>query len=164
MNVELKRVTNNVEDVNAIMDMMFHEPGIQEIFNGKQKRLLFSPFTLLIRVNSENIGFFYLVDEQVPNILFLDVGIIQKYRGKGIGRDVLEIIPDIHCSEFIICETKKDNIAANKNSSSVGVLVSETEDRNFYLMQKDRLEEFIDSDGLEKLSKKFKSTNVKQLS
>ena len=162
MNIELKRVTNNQKDLNTIMHMMFNEPGIKDIFSGKKTRLLFSPLTYIIEVDSKDIGFFNLVDEQVEGIFFVDLGIIKEYRGKGIAKEVLSTIPSIKCSNFIVSEVKKDNIPANKVSSQIGVMVTETEDRNFYLMQKERLEEFIDSNGLEKLSKKFQTK--KQLS
>lgn len=157
MEINYRPVTKEPKDFNKIINMMYSSPGIKEIFYGKETRVYLSPFILMIQDQDKDIGFAYLVDEQVDGMYFVDVGILEEYRGKGIGKDVLEEFQHLPTKWFIMGETKKDNVLANESSKKYGVVVAETEDRNIYLLQKDRLEEFIDSDSLEKLahSRKF---------
>ena len=155
MNITLKEVFDQRSDYNTIIHMMYNEEGICEIFNGKADRVLFSPKIFIICVDQKEVGFIYFVNEKVEDMFFVDMGLLKKYRGLGIGKKVLQMIHDKNYKDFLIGETKKDNVSANEVTKECGVLIGETEDRNFYLLQKERVEEFIESNGFEKLSKKF---------
>lgn len=164
MNIFLEDIYYNSSAIFEVEDMMITESSIKDIFQGKYKRLLASRYIYMIHKGEENIGFTYLVDEGVDsNILFLDMGLLKRYQNQGIGTKVLEKLVNMDFDEFIIGETKKNNISTNIIGKRIGVKVADTEDRNFYLLQKDRVEEFIDYNGLEKLSKRFNTKTNKKL-
>lgn len=79
------------------------------------------------------IGFANLIREkQNPNFLFLDVGIIEEYRGKHVAAQILEELKEI--PKYIIVETKEDNLLANKsleNRTAFMFKYNDTKCRNY---------------------------------
>lgn len=154
-NISLKQANDN-DSSEIIMNMMNNEAGIKDVFAGKMDRLMSSQISLLIQQDNQNIGFVNLVTERCNyDYLFVDMGIIEKYRGQGIGKQVLTMISQLDTEEYILGETRTDNTLANGSVNGIGCYLATFGDRNIYLLQKDKLEKFIDENHLEKLDKHF---------
>lgn len=135
---------------SKIRHMMENETGIKEIFGNKISRLISSPISMLIMEDLNPIGFINLVNENIEDLLFLDMGIIEKYRGQGYGTKAIQTLIEIsdgYIWEFIIGKTKKTNIFANAMASTNAALVYSTEEGfNYYIFPASRKEEFENSD------------------
>ena len=135
-----------------------------EVFKDRMDRLRSSEVSTLIMVNDEVAGFVNLVRENRNyDFLFLDMFILEEYRSRKIGSKVFEILQNEGIKDMIIAETKQSNISANKTANNCCVKLGCFEDRNIYLVQKDRLEEFIDNNYMEKLAKHYEKDSVKKL-
>lgn len=167
-NIILKQTNwNSQKDYSDLYSMMNTEDGIKEIFSDRQDRLMTTAISWLITANSNHIGFINLVEEKAEhNFLFLDMGIIKEYRGKGYGKKFLEEVKQIVEKEkdfpFILMETRKANDNANCIGKDIGCFLTEIEDRNIYLLQRSRLQEFIDANQMEELAKHFTKENDKR--
>lgn len=136
--------------------MMGHEPGIKEIFYLKRNRLYSSQLAALIRVDDIDVGFLNVVDEGLRNMLFIDQGIIERYRGCGYGKEaIISLINEGIFDEYLIGETKKNNILANNSASKIATLVHQNNDRNYYLFN-NNLNQFLNSNEYKVLVKRFK--------
>lgn len=140
--------------------MMAHEPGIKEIFYNKRERLFCSALACLIKEDHNEIGFLNLVNENISNILFLDQGILRKYRGIGYGQESIKKLLLCSFNEYIIGETKKTNILANASAQKISKLVYETNDNNYYLFQKERNNEFLDSKEFYEMKKNIEKQKI----
>ncbi|MDD3453010.1 MAG: hypothetical protein PHN42_01865 [Bacilli bacterium] len=141
--------------------MMGHEDGIKEVFYYKRDRLTCSKAAILICDNDNDIGFLNVVDQGLKNLLFIDQGIIEKYRGKGYGSKALQILADSNIfKEYLICETMDNNILANYCVSKIGKFLFSYDDRNFYLLQSEKYNEFINSEEFNKLEKHIKGKRL----
>lgn len=130
------------EDVQLIVDYTRQS----DIFYTKVNRVLFSNVQTIICKNGEPIGFLNLVDERVKGALFMDMFIEEAYRGNGYASLAYKSLErKFTGDEFILAETKKDNIGANLSLLKNGTLIKEKDDTNFYLMNKNRVEEFLNS-------------------
>ena len=136
--------------------MMKEELGIKEIFKNKTNRLASADYCCLILDDQEEVGFFSLVEEKLnKEFYFLDMGIKEKYQRQGIGAEVKQRILNLDCiGRFIIVETKEDNAKAigSMENKNIGIRLFEKKGRVFYLLQKDKIEEFIEKDGMQKLA------------
>lgn len=165
-NIVLKQTDwDSQEDNTSLYSMMNDEEGIREIFGGRYDRLMTTSNSWLIKANDNNIGFINLVTEKANhNFLFLDMGIIKAYRGKGYGKKFLEEVQSkVEDSNlpYVLMETRCDNDSANGVSKSVGCYLTTFGDRNVYLLQKARLQEFIDTNQMEELAKHYEKENSK---
>ena len=80
---------------------------------------------------------------------------------KGTGTEILKQIINGDDKEFILGETKKDNERANKIINKTGgILVAENKNINIYLLQGNRLEEFIAANGLEVITQRFSDPKI----
>lgn len=167
-NIVLKETDwNSQKDYTDLYSLMNTEEGIREIFGGRDDRLMTASNSWLIKANDNNIGFINLVTEKANyNFLFLDMGIIKAYRGKGYGKKFLEEVQHITEREedfpYVLMETKQDNDNANGISKGVGCYLTTFGDRNVYLLQKSRLQEFIDTNQMEELAKHYEMGNSKK--
>ena len=133
-------------------------------FADKMSRLYTSAYTALIKVDNKVVGMANLVTEKMDyNFLFLDMVIKPNYRGNGYAKQALEKISKFNTKAMIIAETKKDNIRANKAIEEIGILVTEIEDRNIYLVQKGRYVEFLENGYMTLLGKHFEKPSNKKL-
>lgn len=133
---------------------------IGKIFGGRLDRLLTADMLSTIYDNEKSklIGFANLVvEKQNHNFYFLDVGIIKEYRGKHVASYILEELKNI--SQFIIVETKQNNVLANKSLKNRTAFLFEKSDRNIYLLQKDRYHEFMDNGYYDKLTHHYNEPN-----
>ena len=141
--------------------MMGHEPGIKEIFYNKRQRLFCTALACLIKEGRTELGFLNLVSENVDNILFLDQGILQKYRGMGYGKEAIRtLLLYNNFQEYIMAETKKTNILANSSAQKISKLVYETDEKNYYLFQKERVNQFLDSKEFYEMKKDIEKQKI----
>ena len=157
----------NQKDYSDLCDMMDKEDGIKEIFGGRSDRLMATDNSWMIKANDKNVGFINLVTEKANHrFLFLDMGIIKAYRGKGYGKRFLgkvqKIVEENDYFTYVLMETKQDNDSANKISKDVGCYLTSFGDRNVYLLQKSRLQEFVDTNQMEELAKHYENGNSKR--
>ena len=149
---------------NEVVYMMNNIIGIKEIFKDRIDRLSTSIYSCLIKMDEKTVVFVNLVEEKNnKNFLFVDMGIIPEFRNKSICNDILTYFSNFPTKEFIIGETKVDNQYANKAAAKVGILVLTNQDSNFYLIQKNRYEEFIQNNCLEQLKEHIEKGNQKKL-
>ena len=153
--MNLKLVTNIGGSYNSVARMiinyMVNESGIKEIFATKVSRLASSDISALIEVDGNYVGFVNLLKEYTKNMLFVDIGILEQYRGNGYAKAALEYIKDLDIKEYIMLETKSSNEAASTLASNAGCLVYQHDDRNFYLLRKELKDEFVSSDDYDDL-------------
>lgn len=142
--IHLKNVFT-LEDKENLWELMEKEKGIKEIFHDKQDRVNSSVVSCLIKKEEETVGFFLLAKEAVDGIYFLDMGIKKEYRNKKIAQVICEEIIKLSLPEFIIAETKVTNIGANKSLVPYSSLIHNVEDINYYLLDKNRKQEFLGS-------------------
>ena len=154
------------KDSNDMYHMMNREDGIRDVFVGRTDRIINADISWMIQAGNKNIGFINLVVEKCNyNYLFLDMGIIKEYRGKGYGKKFLtEVQQLVEANDlpFVLMETTKDNNNANGVGKGIGCFITEVGDRNIYLLQKSRLQEFIDSNQMEELAKHYGKENCKK--
>ena len=86
-----------------------------------------------------------MAKEVIDGIYFLDMGIKKEYRNKKIAQAICEEIIKLSLPEFIIAETKVTNIGANKSLAPYSSLIHNVEDINYYLLDKNRKQEFLGS-------------------
>ena len=159
------KLVGAMDDCNSakVYFMMNNEKGIQEIFAGRLDRLLSSEFSWLIVLDEEEVGFANLVREKSNyDFLFLDLGIKEKYRGKGIGTEVLRLLTEMPINNYVLLETKINNISANKINQKVGCLIDTIGEQNYYLLQTGRVKEFIDSNMMRKLGEHLNTSSLKK--
>ena len=158
----MKISTHPYDEVGMkINHMMAHENGIKEIFYDKKDRLVCSQAAILISVDNNDVGFLNVVNQGLENILFIDQGIIEKYRGKGYGREALQKLLDSKLfEEYLICETKDNNTLANSSIQKIGKFIFSYDDRNFYLLQKEKYDDFINSEELIQLKNNVKGKRL----
>lgn len=124
------------------------------VFYGKTDRFTANSVSCLIYRDDEPIGFLNIGDEglSTDNILFLDILVDEKYRGKGYGSKAYSNFKSRFSDDcFIIAETKESNIGANKSFGKNGVMFYSYNGLNYYLMDKNRLEELKNSPSYDRL-------------
>lgn len=140
------RNTMSYKEDLIVRKYMLEAEGIQQIFFDKEDRYKVATCRCLIFKDEKTIGFINIVPEMIKGVLFIDMGIIKKYRGKGYGKKALEdFFRKFECDEFIIAETKNNNVLANSSANNFGTLVYQKDDINYYLMN-GKLEKFKNSE------------------
>ncbi len=105
------------------------------VFAGKLARFGTSYYSYLIRFDNKDIGFIYATPERrYTNGLFIDMALLNEYRGKGIGKEVLERFCLMHNDIYMFGEVLEDNKASNIISSKVGAEIAP----GYYLFPKDK--------------------------
>lgn len=141
--------------------MMGHEKGIREIFYDKRDRLYCSVIACLIKEGHNEVGFLNLVKENVDNILFLDEGIIERYRNRGYGAEAIRMLLLYNnFDEYIIGETKRNNIGSNKSAIRISNLVYQTNEKNYFLFQKEKTNKFLCSEEFYEMKKNIEKQKV----
>ena len=85
----------------------------------------------------EDIGFVMIVTNPRNNMNEIDMGIVEKHKGKGYGTLALGILKDIIIENGleVSIQTSKENIAANKSIISNGFSLSRNDkDCNYYVL------------------------------
>lgn len=150
--LKLVDVTPSDDELLKVRIMMYEEPGIREVFNGRGDRLATSHKVYIIMNDNQEVGFANLVvEKQNYNFYFLDMGIKENYRGNGIATEVLQTLKNINCKPIII-ETRENNTLANCSAERIGCMLMSKDNKNYYLLQKERYNEFIDNGYLDKLT------------
>ena len=136
----------------------------EEVFKNRLDRHGSSEVSTLIIYNGKVAGFVNLVREKRNyEMFFLDMVILEEYRHKKIGKKVFELLQSYNFKDPIIAETKIDNIGANKTAKEACIQIATIDDRNIYLVQKERIKEFIDKGYMEKLAKHFEKDTDKKM-
>ena len=147
-----------LECFDEVLYLINNDLEISKIFKGRQDRLATSVMLSTIYHKDKLIGFANLIREkQNQNFLFLDVGIIEEYRGKHVAAQILEELKKT--PKYIIVETKEDNLLANKSLENRTAFMFKYNDRNIYLLQKDRYNEFIENGYYDQLIEHYNTQN-----
>lgn len=164
MTTKLVDVSDDYKELCKIANYMRGDKYISEVFKDRIDRLASSRFSFMIRRNNKDIGFVNLVIEKGNHdFYFVDIGLKEEYRNKGVGTEILKKLQEMDFDRFVLLEVKNDNEAANISINKVGVKVTTIGNINYYLLQKDRVQEFIDGDYLEKLSNHVSIKSKKDL-
>lgn len=143
---------------DKIVELINLDKKIKSVFGGREDRLYTAHTLSMIYDKDKLIGFANLIREkQNQNFLFLDVGIIEEYRGKHVAAQILEELKEI--PKYIIVETKEDNLLANKSLENRTAFMFKYNDRNIYLLQKDRYNEFIENGYYDQLIEHYNTPN-----
>lgn len=154
VNLRQKPFDNVFENV---IEIIKSDTGIQSAYNNHQSRIISGVYTSLIEHEEKAIGYINLTPESTREFLLLDIGIIEKYRGKGYSELALRKLLYINFKQYIIAQVKNSNIPSNKMANKVGINVCNLGDNNIYLLQSDREVEFREEDGIQKLKTHFLS-------
>ena len=115
--IDLKIKTGKEHVMECFDDIMYlikNDPAISKVFKGREDRLLTARMLSTLYDGDKLIGFANLVKEkQNPRFLFLDVGIIEEYRGRHVASKILEDLKGIE--KYIIVETQQSNFLGNKS-------------------------------------------------
>ena len=117
---------------------------------GREDRVVASEILQLITYNGHDVGFIYAtVEQRYKDGLFIDMALLKKARGNGIGRIALEKISNNYAdNKFLIGEAKKENVASNIISEICGAKIPFDNDEqigfNYYIFPKTKLQEFLE--------------------
>lgn len=144
----------SIEDYFFINNLMYTEPGIKEIFYGKESRVVCAYDVFLIKLDDINIGYIYATYEKLDSFGFVDMAIKKKYSGQGYSKiAVLEFIKYYltnypNTRFYLIGETKIYNDAANNSVKDIGKYLFRVDDRVFYLINKEMYEDLIETNNI----------------
>lgn len=125
---------------HEILDLIQSDATLRETFTGSRNtvsRLLNACYVAFIKLGTEDIGFVMIVNNPRNDMNEIDMGIIEKYRGKGYGTMALGILKDLIIDNGldISIQTSKDNIAANRSILNNGFSLSRNDkDCNYYIL------------------------------
>lgn len=148
--IVLREATSN-DDYIFIRNLFYSEPGIREIFSGKESRLICVFHNFIIELDNKPIGFINTVNEHLDKFLFVDMGIMENYCGKGYGKRALLELRKFYLSKFpnyryyLIGETRCSNDPANVAALKTGMFLLKNNDLNYYLINEDRYDDLKDS-------------------
>ena len=155
--IDLKIKTGKEHVMECFDDIMYlieNDPAISKVFIGREDRLLTARMLSTLYDGDKLIGFSNLVKEkQNPHFLFLDVGIIEEYRGRHVASKILEDLKRIE--KYIIVETQQSNFLGNKSLENRTRKLFEVGSRNVYLLQEDKYDEFVEKGYLDLLKKHY---------
>ena len=139
---------------DEITELINSDEAINKVFAGREDRLLTARMLSTLYDGDKLIGFANLVKEkQNPRFLFLDVGIIEEYRGRHVASKILEDLKRIE--KYIIVETQQSNFLGNKSLENRTRKLFEVGSRNVYLLQEDKYDEFVEKGYLDLLKKHY---------
>ena len=125
---------------HEILDLIQSDSTLRDTFTGERNtvsRLLNACYVAFIKLDNEDIGFVMIVTNPRNNMNEIDMGIVEKYKGKGYGTLALGILKDIIIENGleVSIQTSKENIAANKSIISNGFSLSRNDkDCNYYVL------------------------------
>jgi len=135
---------NVLEYEKIIRDFLSNEN--EDSIDEKIKIIEFSNHKCLIFNKEKLIGFLYLT-KKIDNVYFVDIFINKNYRNQGIGSyafDCLKIVA--HLKEFLILKNSKNTSSENDLTENLGLLIHETVENRYYLMQFERISEFFNNE------------------
>ena len=141
-----------------------HRERIGYEFVGTHRRFKAALISFLIVENNEDIGFIYLTDEEKPEMFFLDISILRKHRGKGIGYEAIKELLDRYkncgVKNFILAEVEPDNEACLNVMKKLGsIQVAE----KYFLLQPERINEFKNFIVNESIDLMTATSNIKDV-
>ena len=113
-----------------------NDTDIRSIFYERYDRLDTAEFISKIELNDkETIGFLNLVNENLDKTLFLDIAILKQFCNQGLAkRAIISLINSDYSNKYLVADTSKDNISANRMLNFFGDSFYETEDRSYYFL------------------------------
>ena len=150
-----------------IINMMNNVSGINDVFKNREDRVLTSAYSMLIMKDEIIVGFINLVVEKEDyDFLFIDMGIKPEYRKQGIGKYVINEIRkemnEVNEEAYIIGQTKKNNKGGNGCIKNQACYIGDYEDTNLFLLQEEKVKEFIDDGYYTKLMSHLEKDNKKK--
>lgn len=165
IDIDLKIKTGKEHVMECFDDIMYlvkNDPDISKVFKGREDRLLTARMLSTLYDGDKLIGFANLVKEkQNPHFLFLDVGVIEEYRGRHVASRILENLKGVQ--KYIIVETQQSNFLGNKSLENRTRKLFEVGSRNVYLLQKDKYDEFVEKGYLDLLKKHYDKPSSRML-
>lgn len=144
-------------NVRKIFDNSDYE--IKRVFYEQYQRLDMAEFVSLIQSSThQTLGFLNLVDENIPNTLFLDLAVIKQFRNRQIGKKaIIELLEKYEISKYLIAETQINNNSANHMLEFFGDFVFQERDIRYYFIEGKRsYNEFLQDSAFEKLKQQAK--------
>ena len=167
MEIKLLDVTEKIPHNDRALrvgKIISSDKDINDLFGDRWDRMYSGVFTYLITCDNKDVGFINVLFERDDNeFLVVDMGIKKRYRNKGIGTKAMQLLKEKNIPKFIIAETEKTNISGISSLDNIGIQIAESPEQAYYLIQKERIEEFIDNDYLEKLNVHFGVEQIKLL-
>lgn len=128
---------------HEILDLIQSDATLRETFTGSRNtvsRLLNACYVAFIKLGTEDVGFVMIVNNPRNDMNEIDMGLIEKYRGKGYGTIALGMLKDLIIDNGldISIQTSKNNIAANRSILNNGFSLSRNDkDCNYYVLDDD---------------------------
>lgn len=99
-------------------------------------RIISSFMNFSVYLNETFIGIVNLNTESTDDFVFLDIYLLDCYQGLGYGKEITSHFKNSfrNNDELLIAQTKNNNIKANKALTSLGSLIIEHKDNNYYLL------------------------------
>ena len=125
---------------HEILDLIQSDTTLRDTFTGSRNtvsRLLNACYVAFIKLGNKDIGFVMIVNNPRNNMNEIDMGIIEKYKGKGLGTKALGMLKDLIIDNEldVSIQTSKENIAANKSILNNGFILSRNDDNsNYYVL------------------------------
>ena len=125
---------------HEILDLIQSDATLRGTFTGSRNtvsRLLNACYVAFIKLGNEDVGFVMIVNNPRNGMNEIDMGIIEKHRGKGYGTVALGMLKDLIIDNGldISIQTYKDNIAANRSILNNGFSLSRNDkDCNYYIL------------------------------
>lgn len=129
--IKIKRAKEN--EYTEIYKIIHSDQTLTETFTHNRQSRLINSVSYFIELNNKIIGFISLVEEKEG--YGVDIGLIEGYRGKGIGKHCLKYITDLMKEQKVkfFLETEVSNKAINKINNDLGfVKIKTIGNRNIY--------------------------------
>ncbi len=152
-------LADNQEKISEIFDMMTEDNGIKDYYEDKLSSIIKSAYSFIIKCDDKTAGFINLLREaEYEKFLFLDIGIKDEYRNRGIATDMIKFIASLPLKDYVFI--KSNNQYINKAIIKLGCKkIIEYQNDNIYLLQNEKYEQFITDKEIEKLDIHFNPTN-----
>ena len=149
--------------LEVVSIMNGNDTDIRSIFYERYDRLDTAEFISKIELNDkETIGFLNLVNENLDKTLFLDIAILKQFCNQGLAkRAIISLIDSDYSNKYLVADTSKENISANRCFSFFGEPFYETEDRSYYFLGgRTSYTDFINNEDYDKIKTRQKVKSI----
>ncbi len=145
--------------LEVVSIMNGNDTDIRTIFYERYDRLDAAEFISKIELNEkETIGFLNLINENLDKALFLDIAILKQFCNQSLAkRAIISLLDSDYSNNYLVADTSKENISANRCFSFFGEPFYETEDRAYYFLGgRTSYNDFINSKDYDKIKTRQK--------
>ncbi|MDO5002943.1 MAG: hypothetical protein Q4E39_01770 [bacterium] len=145
--------------LEVVSIMNGNDTDIRTIFYERYDRLDAAEFISKIELNDkETIGFLNLINENLDKTLFLDIAILKEFCNQSLAkRAIISLLDSDYSNKYLVADTSKENISANRCFSFFGEPFYETEDRVYYFLGgRTSYNDFINSKDYDKIKTRQK--------